>query len=88
MSVSSYSWLLEWFYNKGLSKEKTAEEQLKLNYFEAGLVDSFGVMELITEIETHFAVRFTETHFQERRFSTVGGLIAIVDDLLQSKTGK
>jgi acyl carrier protein len=39
------------------------------------------VIELITEIEDHFRIRFSEAHFQERRFSTIGGLGALIGEL-------
>lgn len=51
------------------------------NYFEAGLIDSFEVIELIEAIEAEFGIRFTEAHFQDRRFTTVGGLADIVQSL-------
>jgi D-alanine--poly(phosphoribitol) ligase subunit 2 len=51
------------------------------NYFEAGLIDSFAVIELIEAIETQFEIRFTEVHFQDRRFTTVGGLAEIIRSL-------
>jgi len=51
------------------------------NYFEAGLIDSFDVIELIEAIEAEFRIRFTEIHFQDRRFTTVGGLADIVQSL-------
>ncbi|MBI4308465.1 MAG: acyl carrier protein [Chloroflexi bacterium] len=53
-------------------------EQLKLNYFEAKLIDSLGVIELITEVEDHFGISFTDRDFQDRRFSTIGGLEEII----------
>ncbi len=72
-------WLIEWFKerNQGSLPEtdKPLEEE---NYFELGLIDSFGILELITEIETHYGIGLTQDHFEQRRFSTLKGLAEII----------
>ena len=75
-------WLADWFDRRGEIQGKTEEERLAVNYFEAGLIDSFQVIELITEIEAHFDVRFSEIQFRDRRFSVIGGLAGIIEGLL------
>lgn len=74
-------WLRDWFARLGCRLPDRPEEISALNYFEAKLIDSLKVIELITEIEDHFRIRFSETHFQERRFSTIGGLGALIGEL-------
>lgn len=81
-------WLLDWFCRRLMPPGSTQEEQLQVNYFEAGLIDSFGVIELITEIEQNFDIRFSEKHFQERRFATIGGLGELIEELTNSKGPK
>ena len=56
---------------------------MKADYFDAGLVDSLGVVVLITSLENTFQVKLQPSHLQEKRFFTVGGLIEIVEELLQ-----
>lgn len=51
------------------------------NYFEAGWIDSLGIIELVTDLEVHFGLRFEERHFQDRRFATINGLALIVREL-------
>ena len=75
-------WVCELFEKKGTVPGATLEEKLKTDYFETGLVDSLGVVELIGELEQKYAVRFLDKHFQERRFSTIGGLAEIVSELV------
>ncbi len=41
------------------------------NYFETGLIDSFGIMTLIMEIEQKYSITLNEKHFGQRRFSTI-----------------
>jgi acyl carrier protein len=81
-------WVLDWFAKRGVVPGATAEQQLAVNYFQAGLIDSFGVIEMIGDLENQFGIRFTEQHFQDRRFSTIGGLAMLVDELRKSKAGE
>ena len=68
------SWLVE---KLGKGKE-LPDDACSRSYFDLGLVDSFGVIELIEDIEANFSIQFTEDHFQERRFATIDGLTAII----------
>ena len=70
------AWLQDWFAGRG-ARPKRDE-----NYFEAEAVDSFGVIELIEAIETHFAFSFGATDFQDRRFATIAGLAEMIDGRL------
>ena len=71
------SWILDWFSRRAPQIALAPED----NYFNAGAIDSFGVIELIEDMEQAFSVRFTEDDFQDRRFSSVAGL----SDLLAGK---
>ena len=77
-------WLINWFVDRGNSIPGNTQEQLQVNYFEAGLIDSLGVIELIADIERHFRIYFNERHFQERRFSTIGGLSNLIAEIITS----
>lgn len=77
-------WLINWFKQKGDVPGNTIDDQLQVNYFETKLIDSLGVVELITELEDYFGIRFNEEHFQDRRFSIIGGLSDLVKELLNS----
>ena len=76
-------WLLEWFEERGPVEGETVTDKLRVDYFEAGLVDSMGVIDLITAVEDHFEIRLNERHFQDRRFATIGGLREIVAETLE-----
>lgn len=78
------TWLLNWFKQNGSIPLNSNEEQLQVNYFEAGLIDSLGVINLIVGIEEHFNIRFNERHFQDRRFATISGLSEIIHELSSS----
>jgi acyl carrier protein len=71
------SWLQEWFASRGARPASDA------NYFEAGAIDSFGLVELIPAIEKAFPIKFHQRDFQDRRFASISGLAEIVNERLQ-----
>ena len=71
-------WLLEWFCKRREWTPPPVEQLAVLNYFDAALIDSMGVIELISDIEARFGASFTHADFQDRRFSTVGGLADLI----------
>lgn len=82
-SSSPADWLAAWFRRKAPDRTLADEELLRCNFFDAGLIDSFGVIELITEVEAEFGIRFDQNHFQDRRFPTIAGLAELIDQLRQ-----
>jgi D-alanine--poly(phosphoribitol) ligase subunit 2 len=82
------TWVTKWFEKRGGIPGNSLEEKLAVNYFNSGLIDSLGVIEMITEMEKHFRIRFTEMHFQDRRFSTIGGLGEIIRNLSRQTKGE
>ncbi len=85
MKENVAQWLTEWFADRGAVVPESMDEMLSQNYFEAGYVDSFGVIEMIADIEDKFDIRFTSEHFQERRFAIVSGLSEIISELSGKK---
>lgn len=85
MIRSEARWLLNWFQERGRARGSAPEEQVHVNYFEAGLIDSLGVIELINEVENHFGIRFSERQFQDRRFATIVGLSDLIAELSNSR---
>lgn len=84
----STDWLLTWFGKRDGALEGNRELQRATNYFQSGLIDSFGVIELIEDVESEFGIQFTEQHFQDRRFATIGGLAEIICELSDSKDSR
>ena len=71
------AWLQDWFAGRGHRPASDA------NYFDAGAIDSFGVIELIEAVEQHFSISFRQHDFQDRRFASISGLAEIVNERLQ-----
>ena len=81
VQAETSAWLIAWFEKRGPVPGADLAAKRAADYFEAGLLDSIGVVDLISALEERFAVRFTDRHFQEPRFSTIGGLADIVAEL-------
>ena len=69
----------EWIIQT-LSNRATNQVILEVhdNYLEKGVIDSFGLMEFIEEIEQNFSIQFSNSEFSDRRFVTISGLTEII----------
>ena len=70
-------WILEYFIENSDEKTKIDTE---VNYMEIGIIDSFGLIEFIEELENEFSIKFTNDDFSNRKFVTVDGLTEIVSN--------
>jgi acyl carrier protein len=59
----------------------TEAEKLQCRYLEAGVIDSMGIVVMITEFEEKFGIRFNGDHLQSDQFLTVGGVIGLIEEL-------
>ena len=73
-------WITGWFNSRTAIPDNF--DPVTGNYFEAGLIDSFAVIELVEAVESQFGIRFTEANFQYRRFTSILGLAEIIDSLI------
>ena len=81
MAEATFEWLVEWFARQAQLDAEEVRAMRAQNYFDRGLVDSFGVIEMISELQDHFGIHLTEDLFQDRRFATIDGLGEIIDEL-------
>ncbi|OIQ50056.1 D-alanine--poly(phosphoribitol) ligase subunit 2 [Pseudodesulfovibrio hydrargyri] len=72
-------YIAKWLGDMGGPKGLPERPALDDDYFQAGYIDSMGIMDLVLELEGEFGFTFRESDFQLREFSTVIGLAAIVD---------
>lgn len=68
------TWIMNWFQDKSPDIDLDIND----NYFEKNAIDSFGIMELITDIEDHYQISFSQDDFQDPRFATTEGLSNIL----------
>tara|TARA_A100001388_G_C28616302_1_gene425350 strand:- start:91 stop:354 length:264 start_codon:yes stop_codon:yes gene_type:complete len=84
MDKKIVNWLLELFKTNDQEAFESISNEIEdlenRNYFELGLIDSFGIIILIEEIESYYSIRLTEKHFEQRKFSTIAGLAEIIEE--------
>ncbi len=79
------NFVVDYFKEKGLPDIDAESELLGYNYLDKGIIDSFGIVEMIVSLEGQFEVTFPPEEMQKEEFGTVGGLINLVDKLLNSQ---
>lgn len=71
--------IINWFSGNSTMSRKEIENNMSINYFEEGLVDSFTFMELITACEENFDIQFSNEDFQNDDIFTIQGLVQILE---------
>ncbi|MBU0516566.1 MAG: acyl carrier protein [Proteobacteria bacterium] len=69
------------FKDRGGLPGENAEQKLACRFLDVGLLDSLGLVELITEIEDRFSITLTDDHTESEQFQTVGGLVDLIEEL-------
>lgn len=69
-------WLRRWFSERSPDVELSADD----NYYERKAIDSFGIIELIEEVEDRFHIDFSDHDFLDHRFSTIAGLSTMISE--------
>ncbi len=75
MTIETQTWILDWFRRRNPGITIDVEQ----DYHQQGLVDSFGIIELIYELEEHFAIRFDDSDFKLPSFRIIQGLVKLID---------
>ena len=82
MSLSTKKVVLKFFNGRGDIPGSTNEEKMACRYLDVGLLDSFGLVDMILEIEEKCGFRFEAEQMQSPEFRTIGGVIAISEKLV------
>lgn len=85
MSEEVKNFVISYFKEKELPNFSTEEELLKYEYLDKGVIDSVGIVELVVAIEEKFNIEFTEKDMQSPEFTTIGGVIIIIERLLEKE---
>lgn len=77
------SQVLQYFEEKAAANDKEfdaqADDVMAREYLDEGLIDSFGLIEMIMHFETTFDMRLDGDEMQQEEFRTIGGLINIIE---------
>ena len=79
--MDTFERVLVFFDKHGGIPGETRESKLACAYLDAQVIDSMGIVEMVTELEEAFGIRFETEDLQADDFQTVGGLVATVDRL-------
>lgn len=71
----------EFFAQHAKSPLPSGEDALTVRYLDDGLVDSLGIVTMISEFESALGITFSAEDMQSYEFQTVRGLIGILDRL-------
>ena len=78
--------VITYMNDNAMSSLPTGEEKgvLECYYLDQGIIDSIGIINMITSFESEFGISFDAKDMQSYDFQTIGGLIRIIE----SKTAK
>lgn len=88
MNIDVKTWIIEWLNENTVVKEDEIKSGLHDNYFEKGWIDSFQFISFISDIEERFNFNFSNDEFQDRNFSTVEGLVKIIEEKIYENQKK
>lgn len=80
--------VLNFLNSKGRIPGENEEERLKCEYLNVGVLDSFGMVEMVLELERRFCIRFSPKHMQSDEFRNIAGLIGLVEQLVVKRDSR
>lgn len=75
--IDPETWLLSRFRSLAVGGDRV-DDPLSVNLFEAGWLDSIGLIDLVAHLEETFRIRFDEHHLRDDRFTSIAGIATIV----------
>lgn len=72
-------WVENWFIKNGKIGRDELINTYKESYIEQGLIDSFGFIQLVNNIEEQFHIELDDKDFEDEGFFTISGLIDIIE---------
>lgn len=78
--MDTKDWIVNWFKSHSSESADVINESLKKNYMEIGLIDSFGFVQLLSDIDDEFNVMFVNEDFLNPEFQNIEGLIKLIDE--------
>ena len=76
------NWIIEWFVKAGSLDRQKVENSMDKNYIENGLIDSFGFIQLIADVEDTFDLSFEDKDFADETLLTISGICKKIQELM------
>jgi acyl carrier protein len=83
--MNTKDWIITWFTKNTVAHISDIEKNTRQDYFVQNWIDSLKFITLITDIEEHFHIVFANDEFQNREFSTIDGLVKIIEGKINDK---
>lgn len=78
--------VLSYLESKGDIADLSENDKLSYKYLDNRLIDSFGIIEMVTRFEQIFGIAFEPHHMESEEFTTIGGLIKLIEDMLRKSS--
>jgi len=78
--VNARDWLIAYFGQHGKLNGREVRELADENFVSMELLDSLGIVEMLTGIEEDFGVWLEPAEMQDPRFCSISGLAEIVEE--------
>jgi acyl carrier protein len=86
MSIATKDLVLDFMTRNGRKPLPAGEaEILACPYLDFGIIDSLGIINMVSEFESKLAIQFSAEDMQSYEFQTIGGLIALIDRIRSTK---
>lgn len=78
--MDAKEWIIDWFKAHSSENEDVIIQSLKENYMEMGLIDSFGFVQMLSDIDDEFDVMFVNEDFLNPEFQNIEGLAKMINE--------
>ena len=86
MTLATRDLVLDFMGRYGRNPLPTGDaEVLACAYLDSGIIDSLGIINMVSEFESKLAIQFSAEDMQSYEFQTIGGLIGLIDRLRSAK---
>jgi acyl carrier protein len=74
-------WLFNWLTENGHVQQGSLPTLLDVNFLTAGWIDSFAMINLLSEIQQRYGIEIDIVHFERPDFATIRGLANLVGEI-------
>jgi acyl carrier protein len=75
MESQAKHWLIQWLRRRNPGLEISESSKI----YDDGLVDSFGILELLQDTEQHFSIYFQDHELRQKFFRTIDDFARMID---------
>ena len=77
------TWMIEWFVENGNIDREEVENKYDCNYIGSGMIDSFGFIKLVADIEEELGITLADDDFANDGIFVISGLVQIIQDRVE-----